>query len=273
MPYIFTIQNTPAAGDVATLAMTDGNGVQRNYVYTVLENDTLQDISDAIKTLVNADTFFVAVDQTTYPTQVGLEVSQVATNAYAQFNGIMFIAPAPLNTSPAFTMAFDEIANAFEGRRSYEPENWGCLGTLLVSFKDGGCWTHDNPITNNWYGIQYESWMKVVFNENPLLKKTFMAISEVSNTIWDCPEISTNIRSANTVQQSNLITQDFSLIEGNYESDLKADQNSPGGIINGDSMKGNFIVVKFRAQDFQTNNFVYLALINMRYVDSPLNNR
>jgi len=271
MPFVFTIQNVPVGGDVVTLTMTDGNAVQREYSYTVLGSDTLQNISNGIKALVNADVYFTAIDQTTYPSQVGLEVSQVATNNYALFSGSLFIQINPFLLSPAYTMAFDEANNAFEGERSYQPENWCCLGTLLVSFKNGQCWTHDSSVYNNFYGIQYESSITGVFNENPLDKKTFMGIMEVSNAIWDCPAITTNIPSTNTVQQSNLISQDFALIEGQYNATFLRDINSPGGLINGDSLKGVYMIIQFRAQASIANVYTYLGLLKMRFTDSPLN--
>lgn len=273
MPYVFTIQNAPLTGDVATLAMTDGNAVQRAYEYTVQSGDTLQDVSDGIKALVNADIYFTAIDQTTYAGQVGLEVSQVATNAYALFSGTFFVALNPTVLSPAFTMAFDEANNAFEGERSYQPENWCCLGTLLISFKNGQLWTHDNTVYNNYYGIQYESTITGVFNESPLQKKTFMAIAEVANTVWDCPSITTNIPSTNTIQQSNLIVQDFAVIEGNNEASFLRDSNSQGGLINGDSLKGVYMIIQFRLSGAAASSYSYLGMLNLRFTDSSLNNR
>lgn len=174
----------------------------------------------------------------------------------------------------AFTMVFDEPTNSFEGERSYQPEMWCCLGTLKISFKDGQLYTHDSTTYNNFYGVQYESSVTAVFNENAIQKETFMGITEVSNTIWDCPEIYTNIQSIsqlNLPQQSNLITQDFELIEGNYVAPFRCDINSPGGILNGDSLKGLYVAVKFRAQVSQTSNLVYLALSQIRFTDSQLN--
>lgn len=181
--------------------------------------------------------------------------------------------PLGVTTDPPFTMVFDEQNNAFEGERSYQPEMMTCLGTLFVTFKNGQLWTHDDNTFNNFYGVQYESNVTGVFNESPLEKKTFMGISEVANVIWDCPQITTNIPSTNTVQQSALITQDFTTIEGNQETTFLRDINSIGGLINGDSLKGIYMIIKFRAQENITSNFVYLGLLNMRIIESPLNNR
>ncbi len=274
MPYVFTIQNNPNAGDTVTLDMTDGNGLQRTYPYTVLDGDSLQTISDAIKALVNADTIFTAIDQTTVPGEIGLQVSQVATNSYELFAGSLSIVLNPALISPAYTMVFDEVNNAFEGERSYHPENWGCLGTLLISFINGTLWTHDSTVYNNWYGQQYESYLVCVFNENPFQKKAWISVSEVCNKIWDLPEIESSLNSIEPLgikQQSNLIVQDFAVLEGMPVASFLKDALSPGGLINGDSLRGFYLKTKFRAQTSQTTTYTYLGLIQVKFIDSPLN--
>lgn len=276
MPYIFTIQSNPTAGDIVSVNLTDGNLVQRTYSYTVLANDTLTDIVNGLDVLINADIYFTSFPQAVYP-GAGLEINQVATVNFNLFSGFVSIVYSADSYSPPFTMVYaeggsvDSRKNGFEGARSYHPDIMCCLGTLLVSWKNGTLWTHDSTVYNNWYGIQYESFIKVVFNENPLQKKTFMGITEVSSVVWDCPEIITNINAIQSLgvkQSSDLITQDFELIEGNYQATFRTDQNSISG---NDTMKGVYMIIKFRAQNFQTSNFVYIALLNMRIIDSPLN--
>jgi hypothetical protein len=179
-------------------------------------------------------------------------------------------------SDPAYTMVFDEPTNSFEGRRSYEPEMMGCLGTLLITCKDGNLYTHDDSSYNNFYGQQYESFITAVFNENTFNKKTFISLTEQSNIIWDCPEIYTNIdsiRQLSLKQESNLITQDFTEVEGQWSASFLTDMNSVNGIVNGDSLKGSYVVIKFRAQASQTTELVFLALSSVYYIDSPLNLR
>lgn len=274
MPYIFTIQNNPNEGDIVSLSMTDGNGLQANYNYTVQVGDTLQSVSDSIKALVNAGVLFTAIDQTTVPGEIGLQVSQVATNSYELFAGSLTITLNPALVSPAYTMVFDEVNNAFEGERSYHPENWGCLGTLLISFINGTLWTHDNPVYNNWYGVQYESTITTLFNENPFQKKAWISVAEVCNKTWDCPEIESSLDSIEPLgikQQSNLILPDFAILEGMPTASFLGDSLSQGGIIEGDRMRGFYLKVKFRSQVSQTTTYTYLGLVQVKFIDSPLN--
>src|SRR5690606_3692789 len=99
---------------------------------------------------------------------------------------------------------------------------------------------------NNFYGEPYESYITKVYNANITQKKTFISITEVANFIWDCPEISTSMPSSmpGYKQESNLITQDFVELEGQFSASFLADMNSIGGIVDGDVLKGEYIKIK-----------------------------
>jgi len=97
--------------------------------------------------------------------------------------------------------------------------------------------------------------------------------------MWDCHEIETSLMSFGiTPQQSNLMaiggengTGDFNLVECRWCASLLRDVNSIGGLEGGDQLKGDWIKIKLR--NANGGNFVSLNLINMRLIDSPLNNR
>lgn len=184
------------------------------------------------------------------------------------------IALEEAGSDPAYTMVFDEPNNSFEDERSYQPEMWGCLGTLLISFKDGQLYTHDGDTYNNFYGVQHESSITAVFNENYMQRKAWQSVQQISNTIWDCPEIYSSLTSISQLglkQQSNLVTQDFEIIEGMPTASFFNDTNSIGGLLNGDKLRGFYLVVKFRAQTSQTSNLISLSGATIRFVDSALN--
>lgn len=171
-----------------------------------------------------------------------------------------------------YTISFDERLNGFESFYSWKPEGATCLGTLLISFKNGELWKHDSTTYCNFYGVQYEAEVDGAFNDNMLQKKTFMAISELSSAVWSCPEISTQMYSYGTTkQQSNLIAGDFRLKEGQYHASFRRDANSIGGLVNGKTLKGQYILIKFRATN--PSQFVYLSGVSVKYIPSPLTNR
>lgn len=99
-----------------------------------------------------------------------------------------------------------------------------------------------------------------------------MSIGEVSSQIWDVPQIKTDLNSyGNIKMESNLVDADFVELEGTYEAPILRDVNSIGGILEGDSMKGKYMTMKFRAKT--PTSLVSLNLLSLKSINSPLNNR
>lgn len=172
----------------------------------------------------------------------------------------------------AYTISFDEVNNAFESFYSYKPEMMGELNTTLFSFKNGQIWVHNNDVYCNFYGVQYPASITTVFNSGALDKKTWISLMETANTIWNCPEIYTQMISyGSTPQQSVLIDADFQVLESEYHASFLRDSNSLGGLLNGNTLKGGYIVIKFEKSN--ANTFVYLNSATVKFIDSPLNNR
>jgi hypothetical protein len=173
-----------------------------------------------------------------------------------------------------YTIAFDEVGNSFESFYSYKPEMMGELNTTLFSFKNGAIWKHTNSTAFcNFYGTQYGASITTVFNTASLDKKTWISIMETGNTIWACPVISTQMNTGGvaTKQTSLLLESDFSTLEAEYHASFLKDSSSPGGLIEGDSLKGGYMVVKF--EKTSANSFVYLNSATTKYINSALNNR
>lgn len=175
------------------------------------------------------------------------------------------------------TLVWDEQGNKFESFISLFPEMMVTLGTTLCSFKDGVLYTHDNDgFYNNFFGVQYDSFIIPVFNKQELDKKTFISLEEIASQAWYCPEIITSSNSYGVVKQtSNLIPEDFEELEGNFNAAFLGASNSIGGLIDGDSLKGNLCSVKLQANipDPPNNLLVTLSLLSLKAINSPLNNR
>ena len=173
------------------------------------------------------------------------------------------------------TLIFDEEKNRFEGFVSLFPEMMCTLGTTLVSFKDGVLYTHDDDTHyNNFFGVQYDSYITGVFNKAPIDKKTFIAVEEIANQAWDCPEIVTGSNEYGAVKQtSNLIVNDFEELESNYNAAFLNASNSLGGLIDGSTLKGNYCTIKFRAiiPAPPNNNLVSLSSVSVKTIPSNLN--
>jgi hypothetical protein len=164
------------------------------------------------------------------------------------------------------TRATDE---GFESRYSYHPEGLQSLNNLLVSFNNGEIWKHDSDTYCNFYGIQYSAYIEGVFNDSVLEKKTWQALTQISNTVWECPNISTNVVSyGNVKQQSELIEQDFTTFEGEPSAGFLRDKNSVGGLLNGNYLKGSYIIIRFQKNN--ANQLIILNGVSVFVQDSPL---
>jgi hypothetical protein len=171
-----------------------------------------------------------------------------------------------------YTMSFDEAGNGFESFYSYKPEFMGNLNVTLFTFKSGKMWKHKSSTYCNFYGVQYSTHITTVFNSGALDKKTWISVMETGNTIWTCPVIYTQMNSYGTTrQESSLISVDFEVLESEYHASFLRDNNSQGGLLNGDSLKGGFIVIKF--EKASANSFVYLNSATTKFINSPLNAR
>lgn len=172
--------------------------------------------------------------------------------------------------SDAQTIVFAEDSNTFESFLSYHPEMMCTLGGLLITFDDGDLYTHDNPIYNIFYDVNYPSYIEFVFNQNPVIGKRFLSLDERGSVVWECPEIETSLISFGTTpQSSNLITGDFELVEGKFCANFNQDENSIGGLVNGDDLRGFWIKIKFNVDNAQS--LITLNQILLNYIQSPLN--
>lgn len=175
-------------------------------------------------------------------------------------------------TLPDESFIFREEGNLWNAFMDFAPDSIVCAENKLISFKAGKMYSHDNTNTYcNYYGIQNKPSITLVKNDNPLVGKSWQAISEISNVVWVSPLIYTNTDSyAGQRQESNLIEGDFIKQESDFNAVFLNDINSIGGIGSGDYLKGTLLVIKLETVD--GSKFAYLANAPVRYsVSSRLN--
>lgn len=178
---------------------------------------------------------------------------------------------------PDRNYAFNEPRNGFTGFFDYHPEWALSANDIIYSWKNGQLYKHDSVNASNvavsycnFYGTQYDCYITLVFNMNVGQKKSFQSIAEVASAIFTCPTIYTDTKSWGTQrQESNLTEYEFAILEGMPSASLKRDSNSNGGKINGQVLKGNYIVIKF--QKTNASDLVTLTEIQLKSIDSPLN--
>jgi hypothetical protein len=231
-----------------------------------LSGDTVEDIIVGLVADINGGVDFVATVIAGSPYS-HLEV--VSAYPLVTVEGNATIAYNTTGDVTPYNFSFNETRNGFCSFYDFHPEWATGANDMVYTWKDGEIWKHDDPTYCNFYGDQYNASVTVVFNNNLLGKKSWHSINEIASDIWGVPTMYTNVKTyGNTSQESNLVDAEFTILEGNPSSAIKRDANSPGGKINGDFMKGNYLVAKFEKQN--ASNYITLSEVSVRTTDSPL---
>ena len=123
----------------------------------------------------------------------------------------------------------------------------GAAFTDVYSWKNGLAYKHgvlvDSKgvgIYNNFYGVQYPSQLRMVFNNQSEVNKSFMNVAVQSDSIWTWDNIVTTSN-----QTSRLPAAAFNLDDGYnksediYYADLLCDTSNGGSLVDGNDLKGN----------------------------------
>lgn len=111
------------------------------------------------------------------------------------------------------TIGFVDRPNyeGFISRFSFTPEAYATISDRFFSFEDGVLLEHNASSTqNNFNGVQFDSRITAVFNDNKSKVKILKTIAEESNNVWTVPECRgvareqiTNLRKAAWFNQKN----------------------------------------------------------------------
>lgn len=159
------------------------------------------------------------------------------------------------------TVAYNELSDRWTSFYSFIPDNGGYIFNQYITYKNGAMYTHNTNATyNQFYGVNYTSIVQIVYNASPALIKSFIGIMQQSNTVWYLPYIYTSL-----LQESSLNPADFSKKEGVWFASFLRDGLSPGGLINGDDLKGNWI--KLRLENVSATKTALLS-VDVRHIPS-----
>tara|TARA_X000001382_G_scaffold130969_1_gene128322 strand:- start:3983 stop:11149 length:7167 start_codon:yes stop_codon:yes gene_type:complete len=77
-----------------------------------------------------------------------------------------------------YTVSFNDNVNGWNSFKSFIPESGVSLKGYYYTFKDGNLWLHNlNENRNQFYGVEYDSTVKFLLNENPSDIKVFKTLS------------------------------------------------------------------------------------------------
>jgi len=154
-------------------------------------------------------------------------------------------------------IVYSEKNNKWSSFYTYNPDCGFGLFINLYTYKQGNLYLHENNSAsrNNFYGVQYNTIINMPFNQNVTFVSTFESMSIQGNMLMITTEegVETSLG-----QVSDLIAEDFTKstlddgvttvtvnsVEGVYSASFMRDINSVGGIVNGDVLKGNWILVE-----------------------------
>jgi hypothetical protein len=262
--YDVVFTGTPVAGYKVIITIENDNGNTGVFEYTIVYGETLASLRLGILAVVNANPDYVGEQNLGH---VGIHDNDLSSNIIGYSTQLVYDS---YQIIPNKAFSFNERRNGYCSFYSFTPEWIICAEDVTYSWLNGNLYIHNNT-TNycNFYGVQYDAYLVLVFNMNLLEKKSWESLSELANDIWECPEISTNLMSyGSTPQQSNLIPTDFVVLEQMPSASFLRDSNSVKGLINGDQLKGNWIQIKF--QKTAATDLTTLAEVAIRFVDSPL---
>ncbi len=96
------------------------------------------------------------------------------------------------------TITYSTVSQGWNSFWSFNPDWMTELNNVFYTMKDGDLWRHNTNLTrNNFYGVQYNSTIKTIFNASPLDNKVFKNLSINSNEPWTA-YIDTNLQTAET---------------------------------------------------------------------------
>jgi hypothetical protein len=91
------------------------------------------------------------------------------------------------------TLAFDEDVQGWTSFYDYNPNNGGSLRNNFYTFKNGEIWEHYSVTTNwaNFYGQNNDSSIKLIFNPDVSVVKTFKTVNYEGKTGWEVSDFYT----------------------------------------------------------------------------------
>lgn len=158
-----------------------------------------------------------------------------------------------------YTLSFSEKNNGWGQFWSFIPDWFARLGKRFYTIKNGQLWIHndtDNPVMNNFYGVQYNTSIKTVFNDAMADDKAFRTINTESPQKWDA-FLKTNYTES-TIKASEFNTREsrqFSFIRQNENvEDLSGGAAQGIGVIS--SVAGNVITMNGQTSFVSTGDIL-----------------
>lgn len=88
------------------------------------------------------------------------------------------------------TLTYSQNVDGWTSFYSFEPDWMIGMNNYFYTFKNGNIYRHNvNALRNNFYGVQYNSYIKSVFNDGPLENKLFKTLNLEGDDSWSATMI------------------------------------------------------------------------------------
>jgi len=126
-----------------------------------------------------------------------------------------------LNGTPGESVSFKENVKGWPSRLTFNFENGVSINGIFYTFKDGQIWRQHSPegVRNNFYGQDYNSGIKLIFQDNPSQIKNFLTLGYEGTQAKTATKKGWVVNSVVTNEQEGKIVE-FKEKEGKWYSQI-----------------------------------------------------
>ena len=185
-----------------------------------LSNDGLTEVSgsgmndffrDALRTSTKIigsfdeyfDTYNLTIVGNSYAANDDTNIASVRENLVFNSNPDNVTDPSYPREFDYFTISFEEDVKGWNSFKSFKQESGLTLNNTYYTFNGGRLWEHniENVSRNNFYGVQYDSLVELIFNDSPSAIKDFKTLSTEGSAGWDCVSLITDLETFGEEQE------------------------------------------------------------------------
>ena len=121
------------------------------------------------------------------------------------------------NETSSVTIGYSLKTEGWTSRYSYVPESGVTLNNKFYTFKNGQVYLHnsDTAARNNFYGVQYDSEVQFIFNDNPTFVSDWLTLNYEGSSGWEAVEIKAD-QDDGVITGVRILDDTWFLKEGKY---------------------------------------------------------
>ena len=124
-----------------------------------------------------------------------------------------------LNETSNATLGYSLKGQYWTSRYSFIPESGLTLNNKFYTFKNGKIYLHNSDTSgrNNFYGVQYNSEVEVIFNDNPTYISDYLSMNYEGSQDWEVVSILAD-QEENIVTDARIMDNLWFFKEGKYHA-------------------------------------------------------